>query len=300
MGSQDLGNIVLLEHVNLAISDQAIASIFYFEGLGFTRDPYRHVGARLMWVNIGYQQFHLPTKSYEEVVCGRIGLIVPSLEHVLDGLSNVKERLSGTKFGYEVVQDASNPYIPHASRQLSVTSPSGNQFTVFENNPQIDFRGDLGMPYVEFFCRRDRAVKIATFYKHYFGAHYAVEVHGGSTFAKIYVGPNQVLIFRESDENQVIAYSGYHIAIYVADFSTTFEKFKRDHLLYSYENNVCETLDEALRIRQFRTLRIVDPNQEGQKDDLFLLEHEVRSMFHKSYMRPLVNRNGTVGIYCNQ
>jgi len=32
----DLGNIVALEHVNLAIPDQALATIFYAMGMGFT------------------------------------------------------------------------------------------------------------------------------------------------------------------------------------------------------------------------------------------------------------------------
>ena len=36
----DLGNIVALEHVNLAIPDQSLATIFYGMGMGFTRDPY--------------------------------------------------------------------------------------------------------------------------------------------------------------------------------------------------------------------------------------------------------------------
>ena len=37
---QDLGNIVLLEHVNVTIPDQRLATIFYVSGLGLTRDPY--------------------------------------------------------------------------------------------------------------------------------------------------------------------------------------------------------------------------------------------------------------------
>ena len=36
---EDVGNIVLLEHVNVQIPDQALATLFYVMGLGLTRDP---------------------------------------------------------------------------------------------------------------------------------------------------------------------------------------------------------------------------------------------------------------------
>ena len=61
--SQDVGNIVFFEHVNLTVPDQEIATDFYVDGLGFTRDPYMMVGTRNMWVNCGRQQFHLPRGS---------------------------------------------------------------------------------------------------------------------------------------------------------------------------------------------------------------------------------------------
>ena len=38
--AEDLGNIVGLEHVNLQIPDQGLATLFYVGGLGLTRDPY--------------------------------------------------------------------------------------------------------------------------------------------------------------------------------------------------------------------------------------------------------------------
>jgi len=275
-------------------------SIFYYEGLGFTRDPFMQLGSGNMWCNIGFQQFHLPIKPAEQLVGGSVGLVVPSLQPLLTSLENVKERLKHTTFAFELVECAAHEYIPDTTKYLSVTTPGGNILSIFENSPKINFRGALGMPYVELFCHRDTAEKIAAFYKHYFGTHYAMEIHGGSTVAKIVVGPNQFLIFKESDADRVLPYSGFHVCIYVNDFSTIFYKFRNDKLLYSYENNVCETIEEALQLQQFRTLRIVDPKQEGVKTDLFLLEHEVRALYHPFYMRPLVNRTGTVGVYCAQ
>lgn len=38
--NDDTGNLVLLEHVNLKIPDQRLATAFYVSGLGLTRDPY--------------------------------------------------------------------------------------------------------------------------------------------------------------------------------------------------------------------------------------------------------------------
>jgi hypothetical protein len=51
------------------------------------------------------------------------------------------------------------------SDYLAVTTPGGNKFSIFENNPTIDYKGGLGIPYVELFCHRNTAEKIASFYK---------------------------------------------------------------------------------------------------------------------------------------
>ena len=36
--TQDIGNIVALEHVNVTVPDLELAALFYVSGLGFTRD----------------------------------------------------------------------------------------------------------------------------------------------------------------------------------------------------------------------------------------------------------------------
>src|SRR5262245_3738118 len=38
--AEDLGNAIHLEHVNVTIPDQRLATLFYAAGLGLTRDPY--------------------------------------------------------------------------------------------------------------------------------------------------------------------------------------------------------------------------------------------------------------------
>src|SRR2546430_17195502 len=76
---EDVGNIVLLEHINVQVPDQSLATLFYIVGMGFTRDPYMNVGLRNMWANVGEQQFHLPTRP-PQAIQGRIGLVVRSEE----------------------------------------------------------------------------------------------------------------------------------------------------------------------------------------------------------------------------
>lgn len=73
---EDVGNIVSMEHINLQIADQGMATLFYVVGLGFTRDPYMTVGLENMWINVGEQQFHLPTRD-AQVIPGHIGVLGP-------------------------------------------------------------------------------------------------------------------------------------------------------------------------------------------------------------------------------
>src|SRR6516165_8559241 len=95
--AEDGGNIVSLEHVNVRIDDQLKATLFYIVGLGFTRDPYMNVGLTNMWVNIGDQQFHLPTGN-PQVLRGHTGLVLPDLAGLMERLAAIQEQLSGTKF----------------------------------------------------------------------------------------------------------------------------------------------------------------------------------------------------------
>src|ERR671938_75284 len=92
---EDLGNSVGLEHLNLTIPDQQVATLFYITGLGLTRDPYLVTGLENMWVNVGRSQFHLPIKD-AQVMRGHIGLVLPDLGALQRRLEMVKERLSNT------------------------------------------------------------------------------------------------------------------------------------------------------------------------------------------------------------
>src|SRR5678815_1543674 len=94
--------------------------------------------------------------------------------------------------------------------------------------------------------------------------------------ARVAVGAGQALVFRETGATAP-AYDGHHIAIYVADFSGPYRRLCERNL-------VTEDSDQ----HQYRFQQIVDPKS-GRV--LATLEHEVRSMRHPLYARPLVNRN---------
>ena len=86
---QDLGNILLLEHVNVRVPDQQAATLFYIAGLGLTRDPYLMVSVDNMWANAGQTQFHLPTGK-PNVLQGHVEMIVPDLDALTRRLAAVK------------------------------------------------------------------------------------------------------------------------------------------------------------------------------------------------------------------
>ncbi len=260
---QDTGNILFLEHVNVKVPDQTIATAFYVQGLGFTRDPYLMVGVENMWINIGQQQFHLPTGA-AQVLRGSIGLVVPDLEVLTARLAEVRPKLAGTRFAYTV-----------EDKHVAVTCPWGNRLRCFAAGPAF---GDmtLGMPWVEFPVAPGRAAGIARFYEEIMGAPAAVTPDAEGVAARMKLGGRQELVFRESRAPEE-AYDGHHVAIYIADFSGPHAKLGELGL-------VTEESGEY----QYRFEKIVDP---ATRETLFVIEHEVRSYTHPMFLRPLVNRN---------
>ena len=99
---------------------------------------------------------------------------------------------------------------------------------------------------------------------------------GRGRHARAAVGAGQHLIFRETDA-AAPAFDGHHVAIYLADFSGPHRRLLERGL-------VTEESDQ----HQYRFENIVDM-ESGRV--LFTIEHEVRSMRHPLYARPLVNRN---------
>jgi hypothetical protein len=260
---QDIGNIVALEHVNVRVPDQVIATAFYVMGLGFTRDPYVMVGIENMWINLGQQQFHLPTGG-PDVLRGCVDVVVPDLDALVGRLSEVRDKLAGTAFAYSV-----------EDKHVGVTCPWGNRIRCFAPGPQF---GDvtLGMVAVEFPVPAGTAAGIARFYEAVMQAPATVTAGAEGAVARVPVGLHQDLVFRETAA-PLPPYDGHHIAIYITDFSGPHGKLVERGLVTQESNPY-----------QYRFKDIVDP-ETGRL--LFTVEHEVRSYTHPMYLRPLINRN---------
>ena len=262
--AEDVGNIVKLEHVNLTIPDQRLATVFYVSGLGLTRDPYLMTGVDNMWINVGGAQFHLPTRS-PQVLRGCIGLVVPDLVALKARLTGVRDLLSGTQFGFAARED-----------HIDVVCPWGNRIRCHGADAGRFGSITLGMPYVEFDVAPGSAAAIARFYREVFMAPARLDDSAGRQTAVVAVGPGQQLRFRET-EAEPAAYDGHHIQLYVADFSGPYRSLLQRGL-------ISEESDE----HQYRFLHVVDPSDNSIR---YTVEHEIRSMRHPLYGRPLVNRN---------
>ena len=261
--AEDVGNIVSLEHVNTEIPDQQLATLFYVMGLGLTRDPYQVVGVTNMWVNAGRCQFHLPTGK-PQVVHGHTAVVMPGRANLLKRLDAVKKPLDGTRFAFRELDDC-----------VEATCPWGNRIRCFEPGPR--FGGMmLGMPYVELEVERGTAKGIAHFYAGIFAVPTKVSDDREGRVARISIGTDQSLLFRETD-GPIPAFDGYHVAVYLADFSAPHAKLIKRKLISRETNR-----------HEYRFIDIADLDT-GRV--LARLEHEVRSMTHPSYARPLVNRN---------
>src|SRR5207253_3868858 len=90
--AEDLGNSIHLEHVNVTVPDQRLATLFYVAGLGLTRDPYLMVSDTNMWVNVGRSQFHLPSGS-AQVLRGHTVIVISGRKALLDRLASVAGQL---------------------------------------------------------------------------------------------------------------------------------------------------------------------------------------------------------------
>jgi catechol 2,3-dioxygenase-like lactoylglutathione lyase family enzyme len=260
---EDLGNIVGLEHVNIMIPDQVMATLFYVSGLGLTRDPYLVTGVTNMWINIGRSQFHLPTGK-PQVLRGHVGLVMPDREALLHRLQMVRKGLEGTAFAVAEHED-----------YVAVTSPWGNRIRCHAPDPRFG-RITLGMPYVQLDVPPGSLEGIVKFYRGMLGAPARIAKDAEGRHARVDVGAAQAFLFRESD-GKLPAYDGHHVQIYVADFSGPHRRLAEKGL-------ISEESDQ----HQYRFKDIVDTDS-GKA--LTTIEHEVRSMRHPLYARPLVNRN---------
>jgi hypothetical protein len=263
--AEDLGNSIHLEHVNVRVPDQRLAMLFYAAGLGLTRDPIMMPGDRNMWINVGRSQFHLPTGD-PQVLRGHTGLVIAGRAALLDRLAGVRERLAGTRFDFSEHND-----------HVAATCPWGNRVRCYEPDPARFGPINLGIPYVEFDVPVGSAEGIADFYRRMIEVPARVERNGGDgAVTRVTVGRDQHLLFRETDRPQP-EFDNHHVAIYLVNFSGPYRKLGERKLVSQEDNRY-----------QYRFRDIVDL---ASGRNLFTVEHEVRSVTHPMYLRPLINRN---------
>jgi hypothetical protein len=151
-----------------------------------------------------------------------------------------------------------------AEDHVDVTCPWGNRMRCHSPDAEKLGRITLGMPYVEFDVAHGTLPGIARFYEQIIGT--STAMRDGLLYVR--VAREQFLIFRETDKPQP-AFDGHHVQL-------------------AFERGLISREDSA---HQYRFIKVVDPN-DGRV--LFEVEHEIRSMTHPLFMRPLVNRNAAI------
>jgi catechol-2,3-dioxygenase len=256
--AEDIGNFVEFGHVNTRVPDQRLATLFYVTGLGLTRDPYLVTGVDNMWINAGSTQFHLPTGA-PQVLRGVTVLAVPDLDALAERLSRVKDALAGTRFS-----------VTPSDGSIEVTCPWGNRLRCETSDGTR-----LGIKAFELATAPGTAAGIARFYREIFGT----RVLAGHTHAIVPVGLHTTLVYRETDAAQP-DYDGAHVQIALADFSGPHGRLLLRGLITEESNQ-----------HQYRCQDIVDLDTGAV---LCTIEHEVRSMRHPMFARPLVNRDPSI------
>lgn len=252
--AEDAGNVIGLDHINLAVPDQRMARLFYIAGLGCAADPRRDFGTRNLWVDAGSQQFHLPTGDAQRF-CGRIDVVVPDLDGLKRRLDGIDRDLLGTDYARDEQPDC-----------IRLRCPWGNAIRV-----RAAMR--FGIAGAEVDVRAGAAAGIARFYSEVLRARIA---RGDANRIAVCMGGTQRLAFCECPAPP--DYDGHHIAIYVANFSAPYCALLERGLI----------AEESSR-HQYRFRSIVDPRT---GDPMAMLEHEVRSLSHPLFPlhRPLAPR----------
>jgi hypothetical protein len=200
------------------------------------------------------------------VLRGKTGIVIENREALLNRLATVKPKLADTKFAFAEHND-----------YVQATCPWGNTIRLHEPDAERFGRISLGIPYVEFDVPVGTAKGIARFYREMIDVPAQV-ANGDGTTAKVTVGKQQYLLFRETDK-PLPDYDEHHVQIYVVNFSGPHERLGK-HGLVNREDNQYQY--------RFRDITDLDSGKH-----LFTIEHEVRCLTHPMFMRPLINRNPT-------
>ena len=261
--AEDLGNSIYLEHVNVQVPDQHLATLFYVTGLGLTRDPYLMVSDTNMWINVGRSQFHLPSGK-AQVVRGHTGIVISGRQALLERLASVAGKLKGTAFAFSEHND-----------YIEATCPWGNRVRCYEPDAARFGRITLGIPYVEFDVPVGTAQGICAFYPEIMGIPAELK-NGDGTLARVQIGQGPVSAVSRNRP----AAAGIRRPP-CADVHH--ELLGPPRPAGGARPYLQRGQPVPIPLSRYRRSRYGKP--------LFTVEHEVRSATHPMYMRPLINRN---------
>ena len=260
--SPEVGTIVHFEHVNLRIPDHRLAHVYFCLGLGYTRDPTRMVGVENMWVNIGTQQIHLPVGP-PTPLRGEVGVVVPNVDEVARRFVEAAPYFEGTLFSCSREGDT-----------LRTTTPWGHLVRVHPFG-LLPGRYPQAIGYVELWVAKGTAAGIAAFFRDVIGCPAELEPVEGAPTARVTVGPHQQFRFVERPDGGTIPHRN-HVAVYLTRYHATYAELSLRGCIMEEDTN-----------EQFRFHHIKDP---GTGQMLFSFEHEMRSIHHPDFRKPLANR----------
>src|SRR3954466_4292699 len=199
--TQDVGNIVHLEHFNCCIDDQRLAILFYVVGLGATRDPYIFTGLENIWLNFGRTQVHMPSRAVPaktERLRGTAGFVVPSLDELAKRLEHAESEMK------RVVGSCRDFSFTRKGDCIEATDPWGTRVRCHAPSPEYG-RTELGLVYVDFDVPPGTAEGISRFYNEVMEAP-ASAAKGRATVS---VGRDQKLFYTETAK-PLPEYDGHH------------------------------------------------------------------------------------------
>ncbi|CAE7717853.1 unnamed protein product [Symbiodinium pilosum] len=289
--------LLLIEHLNLNVLSTQVALDFY-EALGCCRDARRPL-SKTLHSNCGsLTQFHTPSPDNEAYIAGEgaqtwrghVELLYDSrasLDAAAMRLAQLREKAEfrGTSLAVESWSEE--------LQELRVSDAYGNIFALRVASteaagamsvgvrPGTDTCQVLGIGSVTLKVPPGTAERGAKFYAKLLGFTATAESTG--TWALL-GGPQSMQRLRLEEHDGCSGQQiGEHLAIYVRDFDSCFERLLEQGLIWVNPRFVhldkSTNLEEARHYNCFRFKDIIDL-ESGEK--LFELEHEVRSTGHKS------------------
>eukprot|EP01128_Nolandella_sp_AFSM9_P002673 TRINITY_DN13053_c0_g1_i1.p1 TRINITY_DN13053_c0_g1~~TRINITY_DN13053_c0_g1_i1.p1 ORF type:complete len:274 (+),score=69.00 TRINITY_DN13053_c0_g1_i1:78-899(+) len=250
--TNEVTNLLLLEHINLSSPSPEEMSSFYVKTCGFVENQQKNEAktGRTIWIDIGRSsQIHLPFADKPQRIYGKILIAHPS------------------------------PPFPYGTTQ---TDPCGN-VVQFVRGQRV---GIIGIE-----VEVDEAVlpAIVQYYRQYFQATISDD-------GLLRIGSSQFIRFVPM-KSPPLPYTGWHVALYITDFSGTYSRLAHssshspDTLVFHQHrfSDKCKTLEEAVAGHQFRARDFpsenVGGNNVGEKEVVYQMEHEVRSIAHPAFGR---------------